>query len=222
MVRLVAALALVAVSSAQSAEVQPRELLRDLRGRSGTNFSALIEKWEDQHGTQAVSPLLALARDTKLEDTDRYIALLAATKLGGAATTTHLYTALEDHSWMLRSAALRGLTLLKQKGTPLQDKALVAALQDKALVVRREAVQAIATLKPRGSVDALLKAAAAAQNYVQGRAQWVPQSALAALASFNSTEDRIQILGALGSLVKRTKDSRVALAAHELRRKLTP
>lgn len=218
----VAIATLLAACAAQGSELKPKDLLRDMRGRSGANFSALLEKWENSHGSRAVAPLLTLARDKQLEDSDRYIALLAATRLGGTAATGQLYETLDDRSWMLRSAALRGLTLLKpEKSTPLQDKALVGALQDKALVVRREAVHAISELKPRGSVAALLKAAAAAHNYVQGRAQWIPQSALAALANFNSTEERIAILEALGPLAKRAKDPKVQLAAHELRRQLT-
>ena len=46
---------------------------------------------------------------------------------------------LDDRVWMIRSAALRGLILIKPANpTRLQEKALLDTLRDKALVVRRE------------------------------------------------------------------------------------
>lgn len=218
---VVLAASLLLTLSAQAAKPAPRAIARDLQAHHGTEFRSLIEKWQDAYGEAAVPDLLTLARDAKLADSTRYIALLAATKLGGAGTAPHLYGMLEDRSWMIRSAALRSLMLLHpEERTPIQDHALLSALRDRALVVRREAVDAVAALRPRGSVEALLKAASAPENYVQGKAQSIPQSALAALAKFDSPADRAAILPALAPLSQKARDPRVRLAAAQLRKQL--
>jgi HEAT repeat protein len=199
-----------------------KRILRDIHGRAGSNFLPLIQKWQDEHGARAVPELLAISRDAKLEDSTRYIALLAATKIGGQAAVSHLYDMLDDRSWMLRSAALRGLMLLRPENpTRLQEKSLLDTLRDKALVVRREAVEAVAALKPRGSVDALLQAAAAQENYVRGRAQWIPQSALKALEEFRSEADQEKLRQGLGSFIRAARDPAIRVAAINLRRRVS-
>ncbi|OFY98743.1 MAG: hypothetical protein A2Z97_08685 [Bdellovibrionales bacterium GWB1_52_6] len=151
---------------------------KQLQSRSGTQFQTLLAQWENRYSTRAVEPLFTLARDSKLPDTDRYIALMGGAKLGGISTSRYLVPLLKDPIWMIRSGALRALSAIQaQEGAP----AVLALLKDPALVVRLEAVQTIAKLRPAGSAEALLAAAKDPANFHKGKAQWVPQKALAAL-----------------------------------------
>jgi hypothetical protein len=155
----------------------------DLGKRTGTRFNALLEQWHRAHGTAAVPALLTIAADRKLSDSDRYIAVLATARLGGAATAKNLSSYLSDHSWMVRTAALRALTALKDPATSAE---VLKLLRDPALVVRNEAVVAAQTLRPTGTIDALIAATHDEKNYHRGKAQWVPQNALDALVKIGA------------------------------------
>lgn len=198
-------------------------LLKDLRFRQGTSFTRTLDRWAADYGSEAVRPLLDIARDKKIPEPQRYIAMMGATRLGGAAIAPSLTGFLKDSSWMLRSAALRALTILRDAGSSV---AVLPLLQDKALVVRAEAVEAVRKLKPRGSAEALANCALHSANYHGGKAQWVPVYAIAALREFGTVGAREQ-LPRLLPLLERAHDEALlkeAVATFEFleQRKLAP
>jgi len=158
---------------------------KQLHSRSGTQFQALLTDWEKRYDTQAVEPLFTLARDTKLPDADRYIALMGGAKLGGVASSRYLVPLLKDPVWMIRSGALRAISAIQAKDAA---PAALALLKDPALVVRLEAVQMVANLQPQGGADALIAAAQDPANYHRGKALWVPQKALNALSKIGTSQ----------------------------------
>lgn len=160
-------------------------LRREIHASKSHSFLALLQKWQDRYGTQAISPLLQVASDSSLDDSDRYAALMGAAKLGGTATTPWVVPYLKDRSWMLRSGALRALTALQNQDSA---QSVLPLLRDPALVVRIEAIEAIEKLHPTGSTQALLQAIEAPQNYHAHKAQWVPQRALRALKNLGARE----------------------------------
>lgn len=174
------ALLLLVASAAQASLPSESRLRRELQQMKGRDFSSLLSEWNKNFGPAAMAPLLKLASDRKLEDHQRYVALMAAARLGGAAAVTPVSRFLSDECWMLRSAALRALSYL-DKPVP-NSGAILKLLRDPALVVRTEAVETIRKLRPPGSTEALLDAVEDPRNYHAGKAQWVPQHALAALA----------------------------------------
>lgn len=156
-----------------------RQLLSDLHRSSKQSFSTLLSEWQNHYGTEAVGALLLLAQRKDLPDPDRYIALMGAAKIGGRESAPLLAPLLNDSSWMIRNGAVRALGALNH---PLTGHAILARLHDPALVVRVEAVQAAEKLHPIGSAAALANTLRDPANYHSGKAQWVPQRALQALA----------------------------------------
>jgi hypothetical protein len=162
-----------------------QELKTDLQKQHGVSFEKLVKSWEEKYGTQAFQPLLQIAADRKLQDTQRYVALMSATKMGGSQTVPVILPFLKDPSWMIRAAALRLLGHFNAKSSGPQ---ILPLLRDPALVVRSEAVEVIQTLKPEGAALALVSALENNENYHAGKALWVPQKALTALVSLQATE----------------------------------
>jgi HEAT repeat protein len=159
-------------------------LLYEMKARKGSSFETVLKSWERKYGSSAVSPLLGIAADRRNEDTERYMALMGAVKLGGAGTTNAIIPLLKDRSWMLRVASLRALKALR---SPEAGTAALSLLRDPALVIRSEAVDAVTELHPKGSEDALLATMERAENYHGGKAAWVPQKALAGLIKLRAT-----------------------------------
>ncbi len=146
------------------------------------HFLTLFSKWEKTYGTASVHPLIAIARDKRNSDRNRYIATMAAAKLGGPAAAPFLAPLLRDRVWLIRSAALRALSALKN---PKTAAAVLPLVKDPALVVRLEAVDAVRELKPAGGSRALIVALQSQENYRYGKSQWVPVKSLQALAELN-------------------------------------
>jgi HEAT repeat protein len=167
------------------------ELRREIMRHSASiPFDSLLLGWQKRYDTSAVQPLLEVARATSqklkgTEDSERYIALMGAAKLGGKGAAPMITPFLKDSSWMLRSGALRALTAL---GDPATAPAVLPLLQDPALVVRAEAVEAVRKLHPPGAADALVATLDERENYHGGKAQWVPQKALVALADLHAAQ----------------------------------
>lgn len=183
-------LAQVSVSAsawARSSSQTPSEraLLQELKKNSNSSFKSLTASWQKKYGAHAVAPLLRIAKDRKHEDTQRYVALMSAAKLGGKQVAPQLLPLLKDKSWMLRAGTLRALSALGQSKSadPAITRAMLPLLKDPALVVRSEAVDA---LKGAGGThafaEALVETLKFKGNYHQGKAQLVPQKALSALA----------------------------------------
>ena len=80
---------------------------------------------------------MQIASDPRNEDSNRYVALMSAAKLGGPSGAPFILSFLKDRSWMMRSGALRALTALEN---PKTAEAVLPLLRDPALVVRAEAV----------------------------------------------------------------------------------
>ena len=153
-------------------------ILNDIHHRKSNQFDSLLSSWEKRYGTQAVTPLLSLARNSRLEDPDRYVAIMGVAKIGGTESAPLLVSLLKDKSWMIRNGTIRALAALKN---PKVSSSVLPLLNDRALVVRLEAVQALEKLRPEGVTKALLAAIQNPENYHGGRAQWIPQQALETL-----------------------------------------
>lgn len=164
--------------------------------RKGTQFASLLKTWENHYGPGAVGPLFEIASDTHAEDTDRYIALMGAAKLGGIEVAPRTANFLKDKSWMLRAAALRILAAFPglSKSYPATALQTLSLLHDPALIVRTEAVETVRKLNPKGTAQALGLALEQAENYHAGKALWVPQKSLDALVSLHAKEQAPKIL----------------------------
>ena len=183
-------------SVSQAAErVISQNLRSDIKNRSGASFEGLVRGWESVYGSTAFGPLVEIASDKTLSDSDRYIALMSAAKLGGAQGAATIQSFLKDRSWMIRSGALRALAALD---SPETADATLPLLRDPALVVRAEAVETVKVLKPKGAVQALVGALKDEANYQGGMAQWVPQKALRALIDLRAKSAAQEV----GSLIQ--------------------
>jgi len=161
-----------------------------------TEFQPLIQQWEKKYGKKAVPDLLKIARNPKAKDTDRFIALMAITKISGQSSAPQIVPFLKDKNWMVRSAALKSIELLDYKPA---SNAVLKLLKDPALVIRAQAVTTVETLKPDGATEALLAAVYDSKNYrsgnyKKGNADWVPQRALAVLRKLRPTGVSAQLL----------------------------
>lgn len=171
-----------------------KTLLKDLRQTpTQHSFDPLLQKWNQTYGASAVPLLLQLASDSQLTDSQRYIAIMGAAKLGGSATAPMILPFLKETSWMIRTASLRALAAIlnpAQENPSLIDAQtrsnLFSLLHDPALVVRLEAVQVIETLKPKGAEEALAEILQRPENYHHQIAQWVPQRVLKALETLQA------------------------------------
>lgn len=182
-------LGLMEVGTAHSAhafvKTTAAQLDQQIQRNASAGFEHLIQEWETQYGTEAVLPLLSIAKDRKKAETKRYIALMGAAKLGGSPILAEIQSFLKDSSWMLRSAALR---LIATVGNPEAGKSVFPLLHDPALVVRAEAVETVRILKPEGAAEVLLGTLEDPENYHHGKALWVPQKALQALVDLKAYE----------------------------------
>lgn len=171
-----------------------KELAQHLK-QSGAGFENLLSNWERNYGTQAVSPLLSIARDKKNKDTYRYVAILGAARLGGAQAKKEITGFLSDRVWMIRMASLRGLTALYKAQRITEGEittGISRLLTDPALVVRNEAVISMRKLQIQSLTPKLIRVLVDKKNYHHGKPLWVPEKALFAL----------QELKAPGSLAK--------------------
>lgn len=165
---------------------QSSDLLKQIRNSKSASFDNLLNRWNRDFGTSAVPSLLKIARSAKLaSDSERYVAVMGAARLGGKPVASMLIPLLRDSSWMVRNGSLRALTALQAKDASPE---ILNLINDPALVVRLEAIDAISALKPKGASAALVSAVYAPQNYHGGRAQWAPQRALAGLRRLHATE----------------------------------
>jgi HEAT repeat protein len=190
--------AFTAVAHAAPAPTE-QTLRTELQARKTPQFEALLASWQLRYGSSAAEPLLTIARDRRTGDADRYVALMGAAKLGGGNLGKRIEPLLRDPSWMVRNAALHALTALNTADTRAS---VLAMVTDPALVVRAEAVDCVAKLNPPGATPVLLRAVQDQANYHHGKAQWVPQRALRALAELG---DR-QALPGLRAVLKRATD----------------
>jgi HEAT repeat protein len=184
--------------SAQAAPPSAQDLLAEIQdSRKTSSFEKLLKDWQSNYGTPAVSPLLQLAANKRIEEAQRYVALMGAAKLGGASIAPLLLPLLKDSSWMIRSGTLKALSVLHNfKGAtePEIATAILPLLKDPALVVRLEAIATVELLRPEGTEDALLSVLERPQNYHRRIAQWVPQRALKALQGIRSKKAVSQLL----------------------------
>jgi HEAT repeat protein len=139
---------------------------------SKASFEPLFTRWEAKYGSRVVNPLLEISRDARASDPQRYIGIMGVARLGGKEAAPLLVPFLKDSSWMIRAATLRALSALDKADTA---SSVLPLLRDPALVVRMEAVAAIESLFFEG-------------NYRDGKALWVPQKALRALAALKATD----------------------------------
>lgn len=146
-------------------------------------FDRLAEHWESKYGMGAIPHLVAIAKNPKKKDSERFVALLVTARLEPANASAIVRPFFKDSSWMMRSAALQASARLDDRSAAPE---IIRLLRDPALVIRSEAAQTIGTMKLTQAEDALLEALFDGRNYrpsgfQKGRADWVPERALEAL-----------------------------------------
>lgn len=221
---LFASPAIAAIDSRKAVDTYLRSDLASFRKEKLTDFKSLIQKWERVYGEAALPALGRISRDGKASDADRYVAILATTKIHGPKSATEMLPLLDDKNWMVRSAALKSIEILGY--TPAGPKVLEKLENDPALVIRLQTVETLLRLRPEGVEKALLNAALSPKNYrpanfKKGRADWVPQRALEALRTLapelkNAKKSRSVALQIL-PLLNEAKDGRIrAQALHTI------
>jgi HEAT repeat protein len=198
-----------------------RKDLRALRDEKRTDFRALVDRWDSVYGRASAPALRKIALDAKAPDSDRYVAILAHTRIQGPAdlksatkdSENLIERSLQEKNWMLRSAGLKSAEILGARA--MAPKVLTLLEKDPALVIRTQAIETLTKLRPEGLADALLKAAMDSRNYRpadfrKGRADWVPQKALDALRDLKPAGYSAKLL----PLLNEAKDGRVR--AHAL------
>jgi hypothetical protein len=208
-----AAIPKASLAGKTSVESLIRDDLRTFRKEKKTDFQGLIQKWDRVYGKASAPSLLKIAEDRKSPNTDRYVAILAHTKVRGPHDAKELVALLDDSDWMVRSAALKSIEILGY--APAAPKVLAKLAHDKALVIRLQTIDTLLRLRPPGLADALLAAAMDGQNYRpanfrKGRADWIPQKALAALRELRPAGYSRRLL----PLLNESKDGRIR--AHAL------
>jgi HEAT repeat protein len=199
-----------------SVESVIRNDLTAFRKEKQTDFQALVHKWERVYGSASAPSLLKIANDKRASNSDRYVAILAHTKIRGPHDANELTLLLDDRDWMVRSAALKSIEILGY--APASPKVLEKLTSDAALVIRLQAIETLMKLRPPGLADALLNAAMDGKNYRpgnfrKGRADWIPQKALAALRTLRPSGYSRRLL----PLLNETKDGRMrAQALHTI------
>lgn len=201
------------IGEKSSVEAMIRGDLASFRKEKRADFRSLVQKWERVYGSRSAPSLLAIAEDRKSPNTDRYVALLAHTRIRGPHEAKELVALLGDRDWMVRSAALKSIEILGY--APAGPKVLDTLANDRALVIRLQAIETLEKIRPPGTPEALLKAAMDGKNYRpgnfrKGRADWVPQRALAALRVLRPLDFSRKLL----PLLNETKDGRIR--AHAL------
>lgn len=194
-------------------EAMIRGDLAAFRKEKKTDFQSLVQKWDRVYGSASAPSLLKIASDTKATNGERYVAILAHTKIRGPHDATELTALLDDRDWMVRSAALKSIEILGY--APASARVLAKLENDPALVIRLQSIETLMKLRPAGLPDALLNAAMDSKNYRpgnfrKGRADWIPQRALAALREIRPVGYSHRLL----PLLNETKDGRVR--AHAL------
>ena len=213
-----AASAFAAIPSApmgtkMTVESNIRDDLAEFRKEKKTDFQSLVQKWDRVYGSASAPSLLKIARDSRATNSERYVAVLAHTRIRGPHDATELLGLLDDRDWMVRSASLKSIEILGY--APAAPKVFEKLKSDPALVIRMQAIETLLKLRPAGLPDALLEAAMDGKNYRpgnfrKGRADWVPQRALAALRELQPMGFAKRLL----PLLNESKDGRIR--AHAL------
>lgn len=204
----------------QSVDAYLQSDLSAFRQKKLTDFRSLIETWERVYGEAALPALGRIAKDAKAKDSDRYVAILATTKIQGPKSALETAALLENKNWMVRSAALKSIEILGY--TAAGPKVLERLAKDPALVIRLQSIETLLRIRPAGLEKALLAAAVSGQNYrpadfTKGRADWVPQRALEALRELapelKQTQKSHGIALELLALLNKPRDGRVRAQA---------
>lgn len=210
-----------AVAAKQTVDNYLQSDLASFRREKRTDFSGLIEKWERVYGDAALPTLGRIAKDPKAKDSDRYVVILAATKMQGPKSAAETTLLLDDKNWMVRSAALKSIEILGH--SPAGPKVLELLEKDPALVIRLQSIETLLRIRPEGIEKALLAATISGKNYrpadyKKGRADWVPQRALEALRALATDLKLAQknrtVATQLLMLLNEAKDGRIR--AHAL------
>jgi HEAT repeat protein len=121
-------------------------------------------------GSQNQEAILAVAHDSKIPSTTRWIAVQVLGKSGQSSSVQHLETLSSDEDSVIRVAAIRALAEMNSVGsTELIAKKLV----DPAMIVRGAAADALGVLGDIRSIDDLETALASRGNYYRGQSVWV-------------------------------------------------
>lgn len=144
-----------------------RAELREFSLKRETRFESLVSHWQKKYGTKAVPSLRALSLDHRQEDTHRYIAALALTKMSPKDAISLQEKWLADPLWMVRSAGLKSVELLSSSAAATSPLSRVAKLaeEDPALVVRSQAFSTLERLAPSRVEETALKIAYSDRNY---------------------------------------------------------
>jgi hypothetical protein len=69
-------------------ETTIRDDLQAFRKQKKTDFTSLVQKWDRVYGSASAPALLKIARDPRASNSERYVALLAHTKIRGPHDAT--------------------------------------------------------------------------------------------------------------------------------------
>ncbi len=197
-------------------ETYVREDLAQFRKTKRTDFRQLVAKWERVYGEASAPGLMKIAKDAAANDSDRYVAIMAHTRIRGPKSSKEVIDLLGDRNWMVRSAALKSVEILGL--TAAAPRVLEKLEKDPALVIRAQAIETLMKIRPAGLADALVRASMDGKNYRpgdfrKGRADWIPQKALEALRELRPRG----FAGKLLPLMNDAKDGRVrAQALHTI------
>ena len=189
-----------AVPPRPSVDVSLDALKKDLETRHSRSFEQILLKWQNQYGDKVVPALMKIAKNKHESDANRFIAVMGVAKLGGPSVAQWVSSLLSESSWMVKNAALKALTALKEPSTY---EKIAPLLKDKALVVRSEAVLAIQQLQVTSAIPLLMDGLKNTNNYVGGKALVVPYHILSALVELNAP---LSVAPELLRLTKNTED----------------
>ena len=207
-----------------SASISHASLIHQIGQHQNTDFSSLMKKWEDPAQSPRFAELRSIATDFSHPERTRYIALMGAAQTARADRNAKQLESLllslqSDPSWVIRSAVLRLAADPTHPPVDAQVRGIaLKMLKDPALVIRTQAVDAIESLRPAGSEQALAAATLDARNHHGGKALWVPQKALQALIRLEASPQAWSLL----PLLEKKQDPALIRLTLETLAKLKP
>lgn len=154
-------------------------ILDDINSLKGNSFQHLIQKWEKKYGTKSIDRLISITENKKNKDQNRYIAMMAAVKIGGEAVIPKIEKLATDPSWMVRLGVLKAIRATKKTTS---SEILFNALNDPAIVVRNEAVITIDQLNLPNSASQLMKTLNTPHNQYPKVPLWLVENILSVIA----------------------------------------
>lgn len=125
--------------------------------------------------------LSKVVQNDKLSESDRWSAIVSASKKDGAAAIPVLEEMLNQkkYSWYTRTAIAQGLVAI---GGPSATKVLQGMLEDRSLVVRTVVVDALGDMKDPASLTPLTEEMKNKRNFIGEQSLWIRKHLVDAIA----------------------------------------